>query len=86
MITENPFDPTWVQELLNADSIVEASVVSVNEILFFKYEKEAENRRKEPGQGFGSGTGSGQGQGPRSPNNGDDKISKIVKNSEPLLL
>ena len=86
MITENPFDPTWVQELLNADSIVDASVVSVNEILFFKYEKEAENRRKEPGQGFGSGTGSGQGQGPRSPNNGDDKISKIVKNSEPLLL
>ena len=86
MITENPFDPTWVQELLNADSIVEASVVSVNEILFFKYEKEAENRRKEPGQGFGSVTGSGQGQGPRSPNNGDDKISKIVKNSEPLLL
>ena len=86
MTTENPFDPTWVQELLNADSIVEASVVSVNEILFFKYEKEAENRRKEPGQGFGSGTGSGQGQGPRSPNNGDDKISKIVKNSEPLLL
>ena len=86
MTTENPFDPTWVQELLNADSIVDASVVSVNEILFFKYEKEAENRRKEPGQGFGSGTGSGQGQGPRSPNNGDDKISKIVKNSEPLLL
>ena len=86
MIIENPFDPTWVQELLNADSIVEASVVSVNEILFFKYEKEAENRRKEPGPGFGSGTGSGQGQGPRSPNNGDDKISKIVKNSEPLLL
>ena len=90
MTTENPFDPTWVQELLNADSIVDASVVSVNEILFFKYEKEAENRRKEPGPGFGSGTGSGsgqgQGQGPRSPNNGDDKISKIVKNSEPLLL
>ena len=62
--------------------------MSVNEILFFKYEKEAENRRKEPGPGFGSGTGSGsgQGQGPRSPSNGDDKISKIVKNSEPLLL
>ena len=86
IIAENPFDPTWVQELLNADSIVDASVVSVNEILFFKYEKEVESQRKEPGRGFGPGSGQGQEQGSGISNNGDDKINKMAKTPKPLLL
>ena len=68
--------------MLNADSIVDALVVSVNEILFFKYEKEAESQRKEPGRGFGPGTGQGSGIS----NNGDDKINKMAKTPKPLLL
>ena len=82
MNQENPFDPTWVQELLNANSIVDALVISMREILFFGYEKEGQSQS----QVQSNVEGQGEGEGGGSRNNEDDRRVKMGRIPSPLLL
>ena len=84
MNQENPFDPTWVQELLNANSIVDALVISMREILFFGYEKEGQSQSQVQSNVEGQGEGGGEGGGSR--NNEDDRRVKMGRIPSPLLL